>query len=164
VIDDLLRKSRKETMEEIIFANDPFYSDPSLPLFNPHEMAWVETEDPNALAAFVPNIPQQASDSVKVVTEESGPQRTVLEVTLGRPGLVILSEVFYPGWKLTIDGEPAPIYRVNRLMRGAAVKSGNHRLVYSYEPESFKIGSVISLVGLVTLLAGSAWSFHRRAA
>ncbi len=41
--------------------------------------------------------------------------------------MVILADVYYPGWELTIDGKPAPIYPVNRLMRGAAVTAGTHR-------------------------------------
>ncbi|MGC8642236.1 MAG: hypothetical protein ACP5XB_20425, partial [Isosphaeraceae bacterium] len=50
-----------------------------------------------------------------------------------------------------IDGKPAPIYRVNRMMRGAAVAAGKHKLVYFYDPLSFRIGLVVSVVGLVVL-------------
>ncbi len=163
VVAGLTRETRKETMEEIIFANDPFWNDPKLTLFDPHRMAWVEVEDPSALAGYLPNILPQSGDSVKVVVEESGPQRTVLDATLARPGLVILAEVFYPGWTLTIDGQAAPIYRANRLMRGAAVKEGKHRLVYTYEPRSFQVGAALSLVGLVALVASSAWSLRHPA-
>ena len=46
-----------------------------------------------------------------------------LVATLERPGLVILADAYYPGWTLTVDGQLAPIYRTNRLMRGAAVKA-----------------------------------------
>ena len=74
---------------------------------------------------------------------------------------MILADVFYPGWKLTIDGQPAPIYRANRLMRGAAVQQGKHRLVYTYEPRSLQVGIAISLLGLLALVAFSAWSFRR---
>ena len=65
----------------------------------------------------------------------------------------MLADVYYPGWKLTIDGEPAPIYRVNGLMRGAVVPAGNHRLVYTYPPRSFTVGLVVSAAGLAALLA-----------
>ena len=79
------------------------------------------------------------------------PQRAELEASLESPGLVILADVYYPGWELTIDGKPAPIYRVNRLMRGAAVPAGTHRLVYSYAPRSFLVGRVVSILGLGVL-------------
>ena len=80
------------------------------------------------------------------------PQQVVLEATLESPGLVILADVYYPGWELLIDGKPAPIYRVNVMMRGAAVSSGRHRLVYTYRPQSFRVGRLVSLAGLAALL------------
>ena len=85
------------------------------------------------------------------------PQLVELEATLQSPGLVILADLFYPGWKLTIDGKEAPIYRVNLLMRGAAVPAGNHKLVYSYAPLSFRAGRIVSILGLGALaLCGMA--------
>jgi uncharacterized membrane protein YfhO len=76
-----------------------------------------------------------------------------LTATLDWPGLVILAETYYPGWHLTIDGQPAPIFRANRMMRGAAVPAGQHTLVYTYEPASFRIGAIISTAGLIALVA-----------
>jgi hypothetical protein len=63
--------------------------------------------------------------------------------------------VYYPGWELTIDGKPAPIYAVNGLMRGGAVPAGIHRLVYSYAPRSFIVGRVGSILafGILALFA-----------
>ena len=77
-----------------------------------------------------------------------GPDRVEIEANLESPGVVVLADVYYPGWKLTIDDQPAPIYRVNRMMRGAAVPEGRHRLVYTYQPRSFRIGGMITLAGL----------------
>ena len=50
------------------------------------------------------------------------PSVVELDVNLESPGVVVLADVYYPGWELTIDGMPAPIYRINRMMRGAAVR------------------------------------------
>ena len=47
-----------------------------------------------------------------------------LTAHLSEPGLVVLADVFYPGWRLSIDGKEAEILRVNRMMRGAAVEAG----------------------------------------
>ena len=60
------------------------------------------------------------------------PQHVTLDVTLDSSGLVILADVDYPGWQLTIDDKPAPILGVNVSMRGALVSAGRHRLVYSW--------------------------------
>ncbi|MFO0909912.1 MAG: YfhO family protein [Isosphaeraceae bacterium] len=71
-----------------------------------------------------------------------------------------------PGWELTIDGQPAPIYRTNRMMRGAAVPSGRHRLVYTFNPRSFRLGRQVSGfgLGLLLILVGvvRVWPFSPR--
>ena len=163
VVSGLTRDARRETMEEILFSDDPFWQDSERNLYDPRRIAWVEADDPSALAGYLPGVPPQAGDSARVLVEESGPQRTVIEATLARPGLVILGDVFYPGWTLTVDNEPAPILRANRLMRGAAVKQGTHRLVYTYEPRSFRVGVAVSGAGLVVLALATAWGWRRRA-
>jgi uncharacterized membrane protein YfhO len=62
---------------------------------------------------------------------------------------------------MAIDGKSAPIFRVNGLMRGAAVAAGPHRLVYTYSPDSFQIGRIVSIAGLAALailgLACARW-------
>ena len=72
--------------------------------------------------------------------------------TLESPGLVVLADTFYPGWRLTIDGRPASILRANRLMRAAAVPAGTHSLVYTYAPLSVSLGAALSAAALVALL------------
>ena len=100
-----------------------------------------------ALAPFLTRTPPTASETVTVDALRAAARRAPAH--LDRPGLVILADVYYPGWTLTIDGRPAPILRANRLMRGAAVESGTHRLVYTYRPGSFRLGALISLGGLI---------------
>ena len=68
-------------------------------------------------------------------------------------GLVILADVNYPGWQLTIDDQPAPIYSGERLDARCAVSAGPHRLVYSFSPRSFQLGLIGSIVGLVAWLS-----------
>jgi uncharacterized membrane protein YfhO len=72
--------------------------------------------------------------------------------------VIVLAETYYPGWELTIDDQSAPTLRVNRMMRGAAVEAGSHRLVYTYRPRSFRLGMMVSLSALlvVSLLTLSA--------
>ena len=152
-IKGLNRAERDETMQELLFSDDPFWRDSQRTYFDPKILAWIETDDPSSLAGFVTRGNPTASETVTVDAQAS--DRVVLDATLDRPGMVILADVFYPGWTLTIDDQPAPIYRTNRLMRGAAVGSGRHRLVYSYQPKSFRVGAAISLAGVLVLLAGS---------
>ena len=137
---------RARTRTEILFARDPFWNDPALTLFDPRRIAWLNRADLASIAPKLSHQPPAKSESVQV--SYPNPQRAVLDVTLESTGLVVLSDVYYPGWQLTIDGEPAPIIRVNILMRRALVTAGRHRLVYSFAPGSFHAGFVVSIVGL----------------
>ncbi|WP_406699766.1 hypothetical protein V5E97_13015 [Singulisphaera sp. Ch08] len=153
------RTERERPMEEILFENDHFWYDPSLRVYNPRELAWVDSDKMEELSPYLGNGSPGAGEVVTVT--KYGEQRVELDAVLERPGLVILSDVYYPGWRLTIDDKPAPIYRTNRLMRGAAVPAGRHRLIYSYEPDSFRMGGRVSLVGLAILVT-LGFVFRRR--
>ncbi len=155
---------RQVPIQEITFANDLFWNDPSRPLVDPQRMAWVEVEPEKrtGLARFNNRTAPGRGEVVEVDESRSNPQRVVLKAKLDRPGLVILADVDYPGWKLTIDGEPATILRTNRLMRGAAVESGEHELIYTYEPRSFQVGCFASAAGLLGLALALIWGGRLR--
>jgi hypothetical protein len=148
-------------MNEILHPGpgDPFWSNPDLNVYDPRRLAWVEPDDPSVLRGFATGGPPRTGERVDVIAHE--PQRVVLRATLKQPGLVVLADTYYPGWRLTIDGEPAPIIRTNRMMRGAAVSSGTHDLVYTYQPDSFRFGLLGSAVGLVLALVLLGWSSVR---
>ena len=157
-IDDLLKESRQRPMRHMVYEENPFWHEPGLDPVDPLRTAWIESAEPARLAPFLSGSRPDDAERDAVVVSRYEPQRVVLDVRLSRPGLVILSDVFYPGWRLTLDGRPAEILRANRLMRGAAVPAGAHRLVYTYAPRSFRLGAALSIAGLVALAALSAWS------
>jgi hypothetical protein len=149
-LNGLTRESQLQAMQEITYSEDLLWHDSTLTAFDPLRLAWVERDQVSELARYLRGGSPRSSETVKVTYPN--PQRAELEVTLESPGLVILADVYYPGWELTIDDQPAPIYRVNRLMRGAAMAKGEHRLVYSYRPRSFQIGRFLSLAGFAVLI------------
>jgi len=128
----------------------------TLSMVDLRQTALVETDQPAQLASIIGHPGTDPSESLTITKAE--PQSVVLEATLTRPGLVILADVYYPGWRLLIDGSPAPILRTNRLMRGATVPAGKHRLEYNYQSESFRIGLFVSLAGLIVLVVVYSWA------
>jgi hypothetical protein len=150
-IEGLSRETRRQTMEELLYADDAIWRDDTKVAFDPHRVAWVDNDALGEIHPYLSGQLPRPSESVQVTYPT--PQRAVLDATLESPGLVVLADVYYPGWELTIDGKPASIYRVNGLMRGAAVPAGNHRLVYTYAPRSFRVGLVVSIVGLAALIS-----------
>jgi hypothetical protein len=155
-IRDMRRDSREAIMEEILYQADGLWTSPTRVLWDPRRIAWIETDDRAALRTYQTGGPTGPEETVTFVRDE--PQLVELEANLDRPGFVVLADVLYPGWTLTIDGKPAPILQANRAMRGAAVEAGRHRLVYRYEPASVRVGGMLSLAGLVGLAGACLWS------
>ena len=84
------------------------------------------------------------------------PERVEIGVETDAPGYLVLTDAWYPGWEVSIDGESGVIQRADLLFRAVAVDAGSHRVVFSFHPLSLRIGAIISLVGLVGLAAVSA--------
>jgi uncharacterized membrane protein YfhO len=79
-----------------------------------------------------------------------------LEVEAQSRGLLVLSENYYPGWRATIDDQPAPIYRVDSALRGVVVPRGHSRVVLRYAPASIYWGGLLTILAFVGTLAAAA--------
>ena len=150
---------RRERIQPVIYTGDPFWNLPGRPVDDPHEMAWLEADDFRNLRRFIAGDRPTPGETVSV--HYPSPQRVEIEARLEKPGLVILADVFYPGWKLQIDGREATLVRVNGMMR--AVEAGFHRLVQTYEPASFRAGLAVSAATLLIAMAVSVWALRKPA-
>jgi hypothetical protein len=84
------------------------------------------------------------------------PERVVIEATARRPSEMVLTDLYYPGWKATVDGEDKPVNRVNWMLRGVSLPPGRHTVELRYEPASWTAGVLVSLaaaLGLLVVLA-----------
>ena len=90
-----------------------------------------------------------ASGPVDVTVIDRAPNRMTMNVNSLQAGWLVVSDVWYPGWKAEIDGKPTPIFRANYLFRAVNVPSGGHTVTFTYSPGSFWIGLVISTVAWV---------------
>lgn len=68
------------------------------------------------------------------------------------PQLLVVSQIFYPGWQATIDGQPAELLLVNGVLQGLTVPSGTHTIRLAFWPASFTTGLWISAAGLLICL------------
>lgn len=82
-------------------------------------------------------------------------ERVEVDVEAARPGLLVLTDAWYPGWKAYVDGQERPIHRVDHVFRGVVVRPGDRRVVFEYHPASFRVGAAASLGGLLVLGIGS---------
>jgi hypothetical protein len=81
-----------------------------------------------------------------------------LQVHAGGTGLVVLSEMYDPGWTARVNGAPQPIYEVDGGLRGVVVPSGDNQVVFEYAPRSVRWGGILSAAAFLgTLLAWILW-------
>lgn len=85
---------------------------------------------------------------------EYAPNRLAYEVDNPKGGLLVFSEVYYPGWTAAIDGKPAELGRVNYLLRALKVPAGKHRVTMEFSPQSVKATNGIAYAAIAVILLG----------
>ena len=68
------------------------------------------------------------------------------------PGTLVLSEIAYPGWKVTVNGIKAELYTADNLLRSVDLNPGVHEVVFSFQPWTVYLGSGISLIAFLALI------------
>jgi uncharacterized membrane protein YfhO len=86
----------------------------------------------------------------------------VLHVSTPTRAILVLTDLFWPGWRVTVDGEERRIHRVDHLFRGVAVEPGAHVVRFWYDPLSVKLGFAISAGAVAVLVGAAALRMRRR--
>ena len=98
-------------------------------------------------------------DTASIVTITSyEPNRLTYEVNSGKGGVLVFSEIYYPGWTATVDGEPVELGRVNYILRAMNIKPGKHQVELAFFPQTVKRTETIAYLayGLLLLLVVGA--------
>ncbi len=101
--------------------------------------------------------------SGRVRTARFGLNRVELRTETDGPSLLVLTDRAYPGWRAIVNGEETPIHRAAGYVRAVEVPAGVAEVVFSFEPRSFRIGAIVSVVTLlltVVLMVGLPASGH----
>jgi Bacterial membrane protein YfhO len=91
-----------------------------------------------------------------------GPDRIVLTAEASRASYLFLSEIFYPGWKALMDGQPVRILRGDYLFRVLELPEGRHSILLEFNPWTIRLGSIVSIVVLLLLGAFALCTVFRR--
>jgi len=94
-------------------------------------------------------------------TTGTNPNRIEIHSSAKAPAWLVLSDVWYPGWQARVDGEPTQLLRADYLFQAVRVPAGEHQIVLSYQPLSFRVGAALSLISI--LIAGFIFICMRRA-
>ena len=92
-------------------------------------------------------------DTASVVTITSyEPNRLTYDVNSGKGGVLVFSEIYYPGWEAKVDGQPVELGRVDYILRALNVQPGKHQVELSFFPKSVNLTETIAYIAYVLLI------------
>ena len=95
----------------------------------------------------------KANDSTATVKlDKYEPNNLQYTVNSKNGGIVVFSEIYYPGWKATVDGQSVELGRVNYILRAVNVKPGKHTVVLDFHPTSISTTETIAYIAIIILL------------
>jgi hypothetical protein len=112
------------------------------PEFDPRRVAVIEVAAGESLSR---------GGSGEVVAYDRQWNRVAVDATAPTGGYLVLSEMWFPGWRAAVDGAPAPVLRANSLLRAVWLPPGEHRVVMTFEPESVRVGVIVSVMTALIL-------------
>ena len=95
---------------------------------------------------------KKISQPLDYIIEKYSPNEIRLTIHPAHKGLLVISEIFYPGWVAFVDGKQTKIYEVDHLMRGIPVKMSSSKVVLQFQPWSFYNAIIIVFVTCITLV------------
>ena len=102
--------------------------------------------------------------SVELTSYEAN--RLSYKVRSQQGGVVVFSEIYYPGWTCTIDGQPTDIARANYVLRAIKVPAGEHEVIMTFDPQTVHVTEAIAYGALIVLalmlIALLGLSFYRK--
>jgi hypothetical protein len=120
--------------------------------FNPEsEAVVVGIEHPDIPPGLLESS-QSAPDNSSIVVLEYTADNLMLNVSTDRDRYLVFSDTFFPGWRAWIDDKEVEIYRTNGIVKGIVVPSGDHEVRFLYDPVSYKIGWLLTLIGVVLVV------------
>jgi hypothetical protein len=137
---------------EVLSQRDEVLDRLTSPSFDPRSTVVLEERPPGlSLRTTGPPAPLM---SAAIATY--APQEVAVEVAADAPGILVLTDQYYPGWTAEVDGRPAAIYRANYLFRAVALDAGPHRVVFRFIPRAFHRGVLVATLACATLGIGLA--------
>jgi hypothetical protein len=117
--------------------------------FSPEKTAIIDKSFANLLKTFTP--PVDSSATIRL--EKYAPNELGYIYSSKTGGIAVFSEIYYPkGWNAYIDGQPAPHFRANYVLRAMILPAGDHTIRFKFEPVVYSAGEKISLLSSIILI------------
>ena len=111
--------------------------------FNPDEFL-ILTDIPDEFPA------QGMSGRAEILSYE--PHRVLIEAKMETDGFLVLTDTYYPGWKVYVDREETKIYRAYSFLRAIFLKKGTHEILFVFSPPLYKAGKIITLISIILII------------
>jgi hypothetical protein len=125
--------------------------------FDPARTALVEELSPGGLTMSAPNATTGAATNEardvndEVTVAQSSDTKMLVRVRAGADSFLILSDVYYPGWRATLDGREVRIYQTDYALRGVFVPAGEHTVEFTFAPTSLRVGASVSALAFAAI-------------
>lgn len=123
------------------------------------ELIFAEKSDPRTTAFAesleqysFPTLSNEEINQSSIVIRKYEPDELNISTSCPKSGFMVLSEMYYPGWKAFIDGKRTSIYKTNYTFRGIIIPSGKHLIKFVFEPQSLEWGKWISIICILSCL------------
>ena len=134
-------------VEKIIFEENPDSIYMNLLKFDLKQTAIIENKNIDIIS--YPN--ERRISQIELLKNK--PHEKIYSIESNKPGFVVFSEMFYPGWKAKINNKGVNVYKVNFILRGIFVQKGNNKIKFYFEPSSIKYGSLFQIISIIVFVA-----------
>jgi len=132
---------------KLIKERDKIFEELTNPQFHPWNSVILEEEPPVGMSGDF-SVPEESY----VEFVNYSPNNFQVKVDLAKKGFLVLSEIYYPGWKAYVDGKEEKIYQADYILRAIYLAPGKHDIRFIYDPLSLKVGTHISSITALFLL------------
>ena len=112
--------------------------------------------------SFVRRSPGSANSFAHIL--DYTPNRVTVDAEVTGDGFLVLSDLYYEGWKVVVDGEEDRIYRADYVLRAVQLAEGRHIVEFIFDPLPFKVGLGVSAMALAFSVSLSTWWLVRERA
>jgi hypothetical protein len=118
---------------------------------SPREVAVVDSKFRSVLG----DSPKCAVEGNSVKLVSYAPNKLSYDIEAAADGVVVFSEIYYPGWRVTVDGKEAELARADYILRALPVKAGSHKVEMSFNPKSIAVTDGIAYAAYAILIIGA---------
>lgn len=129
---------------------DEFFNIISDLAFKPSNSVIIENSVP---VLRKPSLIDKTENSNNVIIQKYSDTEVIIRAEVKQKGYLILSDIYYPGWKVNINGVEGEILKANYIARAVKLDPGRYDIRFYYYPDSLIIGGIISMLALLTSTA-----------